>query len=181
MAVAGKKDRLTQPFMLAFRSAHEARDAKVRVDLRNEHGERVIAGRRASGRSPVSEAVLRREVARDLGSLMNTIAMESSEDLTDLKRVRSSILNYGFPDIAHISIDETAVDGLSDDIQNVLMNYEPRLARASIRARRDTTIGAEELKIRFLVSADLICAPLNVPVEFVADVDLDGAVQINRL
>ena len=119
--------------MLAFRSAYEARDAKVKIDQRNEHGERVIAGRRTSGRSPVSETVLRREVARDLESLMNTIALESSEDLADLKRVRSSILNYGFPDITHISIDEMVVGDLKDSIQNVLMTYEPRLDRGPQR------------------------------------------------
>ena len=40
----------------------------------------------------------------------------------------------------------------------------------------------EELKLRFVVHADLRCDPLNVPVEFVADVDLDsGGIQINRL
>jgi len=52
--------------MLAFRAAHAARDAKTKVDLRNQHGERIIAGRRAGGRAPVPEAVLRKEVARDL-------------------------------------------------------------------------------------------------------------------
>ena len=62
--------------MLAFRVAHAARDAKSKVDLRNEQGERVIAGRRASGRAPISEAILRKEVARDLESLMNTVAFE---------------------------------------------------------------------------------------------------------
>jgi type VI secretion system protein ImpF len=40
----------------------------------------------------------------------------------------------------------------------------------------------EELKLRFVVQADLRCDPLNVPVEFIADVDLDsGGIQINRL
>ena len=158
-----------------------ARDAKVKIDQRNEHGERVIAGRRTSGRSPVSEIVLRREVVRDLESLMNTIALESSEDLTDFKRVRSSILNYGFPDIAHVSIDEMAVDDLKDDIQNVLTTYEPRLDRGSVRVRRDNSVSSEELRVRFLISADLRCEPMNVPVEFVADVDVHGvSIKINR-
>ena len=62
--------------MLAFRDAHAARDAKTKVDVRNEHGERVIAGRRANGRAPISEAALRKEVARDLETLMNTVALE---------------------------------------------------------------------------------------------------------
>lgn len=182
MSVAPKKDRLSPPFMLAFRSAHAARDAKNKIDLRDKSGDRIIAGRRSSGRFPISEAVLRSEVARDLDSLLNTIAFESSEDLTGHERVRASILNYGFPDIAHRSIDEVSVDDLTDEISTVLMTFEPRLERNSIRARRDNSIAAEKLKLRFIVHADLHCEPLNVPVEFIADVDLDsGDININRL
>ena len=182
MSISTKKDRLSPPLMLAFRAANAARDAKVTVDLRNEHGERVIAGRRISGRTPISEITLRREVARDLESLMNTIALESSEDLTGLERVRDSILNHGFPDIAHRSLDEISVDDLAAEIRSVLLRYEPRLHKESVRVARDLAARAEELKLRFIVNADLRCDPMNVPIEFVADVDLDsGGIQVDRL
>jgi type VI secretion system protein ImpF len=182
MSTSTKKDRLSPPLMHAFRAANTARDAKTKIDLRNEHGERLIAGRRVSGRTPVSETMLRKEVARDLESLMNTVAFESTEDLTAFIHVQRSILNYGFPDIAHRSIDEISVDDLSDEICAVLMRYEPRLQRESIRSARDMSARPEELKLRFVVQADLRCDPLNIPVEFVADVDLDsGGIQINRL
>ena len=46
MAGRDKKDRLSPPLMYAFRGAHEARDAKKKLDLRDEAGERVIANRR---------------------------------------------------------------------------------------------------------------------------------------
>jgi type VI secretion system protein ImpF len=168
--------------MLAFRAAHAARDGKSKVDLRNEHGERIIAGRRAGGRVPVSEAILRKEVARDLESLMNTVAFESSEDLSGFDNVRRSILNYGLPDIARMTLDETRVDSLAAELRSVLMTYEPRLDPRSIRTTRDQSARAEELKLRFLVTADLRCEPLNVPVEFVADVDVEsGGIHINRL
>jgi type VI secretion system protein ImpF len=168
--------------MYAFRAAHAARDATKKIDLRDEAGERVIAGRRSVARTPISESTLRREVARDLDSLMNTIAFESAEDLSDFDQVRKSILNYGLPDIAHRSIDEHSVDDVQDEIRTALMNYEPRLARESIRASRDTTVGAEELKVRFVVQAELHCEPVNVPVEFVADIEFDsGSIQIHRL
>jgi type VI secretion system protein ImpF len=182
MSIAPRKDRLSPPLMLAFRAAHVARDAKNNVDLRDNSGDRVIAGRRSSGRFPISETLLRREVANDLDSLMNTVALESTEDLTGFAHVRSSILNYGFPDIAHRSIDEISVDDLKDEIRTVLMAFEPRMERGTIRARRDTSVTAEQLKLRFIVQADLHCEPLNVPVEFIADVDLDsGGIHINRL
>jgi len=168
--------------MFAFRGAHEARDAKKRIDLRDETGERVIASRRASPRTAITEPVLRREVARDLEGLMNTIALESSLDLQDYDHVRRSILNFGFPDIAHRTIDEFSVNDIQDEIKTILMNYEPRLLQGTIRVARDASVEQAELKIRFTVNAELFCDPVNVPVEFVAEVEMDsGKVQINRL
>jgi type VI secretion system protein ImpF len=168
--------------MFAFRSAHAARDATKKVDLRDEAGERVIAGRRSAGRAPITEALLRQEVARDLDSLMNTVALESSEDLQDFDYVRKSILNYGLPDLVHRTIDEASVDNVKNEIETVLETFEPRLAADSIHAARDQTLDYSELKVRFVVQAELRCEPVDVPVEFVADVELDGnGIQINRL
>jgi len=182
MAIIPKKDRLSPPFMLAFRNAYSARDARKKLDLRDEAGERVIAGRRTTGRMPISESQLRREVAHDLEVLLNTVALESTDDLTRHHRVRASILNFGFPDIAHRSIDEISVDELKDEIISVLATYEPRLDPGTIRARRDKSIRAETLRLRFIVHADLRCQPVNIPIEFVADVDIEsGDIQISRL
>jgi type VI secretion system protein ImpF len=168
--------------MYAFRSAHAARDATKKVDLRDEAGERVIAGRRSVGRAPITEPMLRKEVAQDLEALMNTVALESSEDLRDFEYVRKSILNFGLPDLVHRTTDETSVDDVKNEIETVLETFEPRLDPDSIHAERDKNVDSTELKVRFVVQADLRCEPVDVPVEFVADVELDGsAIQINRL
>jgi len=178
--VSGKK-RLSPPLMHAFRGAQEARDAKKKLDLRDEAGERIIAGRRASARAAITEPMLRREVARDLEALMNTISLDSSLDLGEFDYVRKSVLNFGFPDIAHRTIDESSVDDIKAEIAAVLRNFEPRLVGSSIEISRDRRASAEELKVRFIVRADLCCEPLSVPIEFIAEVELDsGKIQINR-
>jgi type VI secretion system protein ImpF len=177
-----REDRLSPPLMYAFRAAHAARDADKKVDLRDDAGDRIISGRRASARAPITEALLRREVARDLESLMNTVALEAIEDLSEFEHVRKSVLNYGLPDLVHRSIDESGVDDVKTEIENVLVIFEPRLAPNSVHAERDKSVGDAELKVRFVVQAELRCEPVDVPVEFVADLDVDGnAVQINRL
>jgi type VI secretion system protein ImpF len=182
MTSVRKTDRLSPPLMYAFRSAHEARDARTRLDLRDEAGERIIAGRRMAVRTAITEPTLRREVARDLDALMNTIALESSEDLEPFDHVRRSILNFGLPDITHRSIDEMSVEGVGDEIKSALVRHEPRLIPGSIRVVKDPEINEAELKVRFVVRAELLCEPLNVPVEFVADLELDsGNISIGRL
>jgi type VI secretion system protein ImpF len=167
--------------MHVFRTAHEARDAKRIIDQRNEAGERVIAGRRLRARQVITERMLRREVSRDLDALLNTVALESTIDMDDAPHVRRSILNFGLPDLALRTIDETGVDEIPDEIRTAIVNYEPRLAAGSLRIERDKTISPVELKIRFLVRAELVCHPVHVPVEFVADVVESGKIVVNRL
>lgn len=168
--------------MHVFRSAYEARDAKKKHDLRDESGERIISSRRMTARAAITEPMLRREVARDLDALVNTIALESSQDLEPFDQVRRSILNFGLPDIAHRSIDEISVSDVGHEIAAALMNFEPRLVSETIRVKRDEDVAPDELKVRFVVRADLSCEPLNVPIEFVADFEVDtGKIVINRL
>lgn len=179
---AGRKDRLSPPLMYAFRSAFEARDAKKKIDLRDDSGERLIASRRISPRAAISEPVLRREVAHDLEALMNTVALESSIDLESSEYVRRSILNFGFPDLTHRTIDENSLDEIRDEIKTVLVRFEPRLLPETVRVGRDAMVKQAELKIRFVVNAELFCDPVNVPVEFLAEVELDTAkIQVSRL
>lgn len=181
MAGVPKTSRMRVPLMSAFRAAHEERDAQKNVDERDDSGERVLAGRRATGRSTMSEAALQRTVATDLEALMNTINLAASLDLGENDEVRRSILNYGFPDVVHRSIDEIGVDDISAEIEYALKIYEPRLVPGSIYVRRVRSFDEVDLTVRFLVRADLNCDPLNLPVEFVADLERDsGKVTINR-
>jgi len=92
--------------MYAFRSARENKDSTQKLDLRDAAGDRVIASRRATARASITEPLLRREVGHDLEALVNAVALESTENLSNFELVRRSILNHGLPDIVHRSIDE---------------------------------------------------------------------------
>jgi type VI secretion system protein ImpF len=176
-----KNDRLSPPLMHAFRAAHRERDAAVPVDIR-DRGDRVIASRRATSRAPISETELRKLVNFDLVALLNTTNLNSIEDLSSAPEVRKSILNFGFPDIAHRTIDETDVGAIAREIETALRDFEPRLAAGSIKARRDDSVTADTLRVRFLVSAELRAYPMNVQTEFVAEVEVDsGKIRIDRL
>jgi type VI secretion system protein ImpF len=174
-------DRLAPPLMHAFRAAHRERDAAAPVDIR-EGGERVLAPRRVTTRAPISETELRRLVGSDIAALLNTVNLAAAEDLTSAPEVRKSILNFGFPDLAHLSIDENRVVGIARQLETALRDFEPRLAPDSIKAWRDDAVSPEELRVRFLVNADLRLHPVNVPLQFVAEVEVDsGKIKIDRL
>src|SRR5262249_16247745 len=99
MAGVTSKTRLSPPLMQVFRAAHQARDATKTMEIGNQWGDRVIAGRRLRPRQVITEPVLRREVGRDLDALLNAIALESTIDMTDVPYARKSIINFGIPDI----------------------------------------------------------------------------------
>ena len=181
MAAVPKTSRMRAPFMSAFRNAFAERDATKRVDSRDEAGERMVAGRLATGRATVSEAALQRTVSEDLDGLLNTINLGSTIDLDDHPDVRRSILNFGIPDIVHRSIDEFGVNDIARELEQALIDFEPRLVPGSIRVFRDRNVDAADLKVRFVVRADLDCDPLNLPVQFVADLERDsGKITVGR-
>jgi type VI secretion system protein ImpF len=177
-----KTERLAPPLMFAFRAAHEKRDAKQALDLRDSHGERVIAPRRAPSRAPISERSLRREVSADLVDLFNTVNLDAAIGLDDAPEVARSVLNFGFPDLTAVTIDENRLLSMSRDIEQALKIFEPRLEAGTIKVGRDPLVDAEALKVKFFVKADLRAEPLDVAVEFVAEVELDTAkIKVDRL
>lgn len=182
MAQPNRGVRVGAPFMHAFRAAHAAKDATARVDQRDDQGDRILAGRRASARSLINETVLRREVSRDLESLLNTVNMNSTQRLDDWEEVQHSILNYGIPDIVHRTIDEFGVDEIVQELEVAIRTFEPRISSKTVTVRRDRSLDVDSLKIRFVVDAELLMSPENVPVEFVADVEVDsGKIVLNRV
>jgi type VI secretion system protein ImpF len=123
-------------------------------------------------RVAIAERTLQNEVADDMDSLLAHVSLDSSVNLEDFSLVQKSILNFGFPDIAHRSIDELERSDLDAEIVEILRNYEPRLIASTLRVTRDTSIDKSRLQIRYLIRSDLSCRPLDIPVEFIADVDV---------
>ena len=182
MVDIARRNRLSPPLMYVFREAHRKGDAKT--SARTDVGTSVAPKSRLRSlqRAAITEKALREELSLDLEALMNCVSMDSTVNLTDFPAVSKSILNFGFPDIAHRSIDELAASDIDSEIEAVLRRYEPRLVPGTVRVARDKNIDPAALKIRYLVHGDLMCEPLNVPIDFVADVEVNtGKFRINRL
>ena len=84
MRTPDKKERLQIPLMFAFRDAFEQRDATKKEDVRVD-GERVVADRSLLRRRGTEEALLKRDLAIDLGALVDTINLASATDLDGLE------------------------------------------------------------------------------------------------
>ncbi len=185
MAKVKPSERLTAPLMYAFRSAAEAGDSKMKLDLRDDAGERVIASRRGTGtrRRALSDAALKALLAEDLTGLLNAINLNSAapELIGDLPAVKKSILNYGLEDLANKTIDETLrINGIRSELEDAFKAYEPRLLPRTMRIERDTE-NEDDLSIRFVVRSDMRADPVPTSIEFVTEVELDtGEIKVGR-
>lgn len=177
-----EKVRFVPPIMHAFRAAFQERDSARPIDRKNEDGERIIAGRRATPRSSVNEAVLRQELAEDLSALLNTVNLAAAQDLTGLDRVAGSILNFGVTDLTAIATNSRAADDLSGALASKLEHYESRLIPGTVRIRNEESRDDASGQLRFHITAEMYSTPVDVAVEFVAEIETDsGKMKLTRL
>jgi type VI secretion system protein ImpF len=179
---AAKSDRFVPPIMHAFREAFRMRDAAKPIDNRNDAGERVIAGRRTSPRSSVGEAALRSELGEDLASLLNTVELAAIEDLLGFEQVGTSILNFGVPDLTAIVASPEAARRVANLLKQRLELYESRLVPGTVVISGEPLDDSASGQLRFHINAEMYSTPTDIPVEFVADVEVEsGKIRVFRL
>jgi type VI secretion system protein ImpF len=167
--------------MLAFREAFQAGDAAKRIEER-VGGERVLSSRGSLRRRGADEVLLKRDLAIDLMSLVNTIDLGSAVDISDLDYVKRSVVNFGLPDLSRLTSLEVGIDEVGECLKEALLAHEPRLRPESIHVEKATEVSDETHRVSFNVSADMACNPLDLPTEFVAEVDMgSGNLRLTRL
>lgn len=175
-----KDAQFQAPLMAAFREAAEARDAKDR-SVAIVDGERVIEGRQSRQRRG-DEASLRRDLSVDLLALLNTIDLASVVDLSSQGYVRKSVINYGLTDIAWLTSLDVGVEKIREQLVEALIHFEPRINPETLHVDKEIVTDDINQKIRFAVSAEMFFSPVDVPVDFVAELEVSsGKMNLTRL
>jgi type VI secretion system protein ImpF len=156
--------------MFAFRDAYEKHDANKAEDIRVD-GERVISERSSIRRRGTDEVLLRNDLTRDLSSLVDTIDLASVTDLEGLEHVKKSIVNFGLYDLTHVILSSDATEEVIENLRRALLEHEPRLLPGSLTITRTDSSDDVGQRIKFSIRAEMMCKPLDVPVEFVAELD----------
>ncbi|WP_400770862.1 type VI secretion system baseplate subunit TssE [Methylosinus sporium] len=173
------RNRVESSLMHCFRTAHAAKDMRTNPAVGAWRPTPTTS--RAGRRVAITESALKDEVAQHVEALLNCVAVDSTIDLERFPRARRSVLNYGFPSIARLTIDELERSGLESEIERTLRSYEPRLIAATLQVTRDRRVDPAELTIRYVVHAELASNPLPLPMEFIADVEVTtGKIQIQQ-
>lgn len=163
--------RLEMPLLHVFRVTAERQDARKPNIERDEAGLPIVTSSRAAGRG-IDERALREALKIDLTNLLNTTNLASTLDLSIYPAVRRSVLNYGVDDLVSLTIGSTAVSELTESLRQALMAYEPRLVPGTLTVTRHEIPEDVGQRIGFHISAELRCRPIDIAVEFVAEIDI---------
>lgn len=167
--------------MHVFRAAAEHRDS--RDPGRHYHeGDRDVTVRSQKRREGASDAALRRDLARDIASLMNTIRLDNLTDLDDAPYVRDSIVNYGFQDLSSIWRARSTMTQIAERIRTALIRSEPRLRPETLEVRVREEDPSPDQRVTFEILGEMISSPSDIAMEFLAEVDPSlGKIQMKRM
>lgn len=164
-------DRSKVSIMHVFRSAHYKKDAKT-AHGKAATGETEISQRSKQRREGLDETTLKADLQADLSALMNTIQLDSAESLSDAPHVQRSVLNYGFRDLSDISPQDMTSADVVNSIRQSLLDHEPRIIPETLEVKVADSENNSRFRLEITVSAELMGDPVDVPVDFDAEVDL---------
>ncbi|ANY19401.1 Gene 25-like lysozyme [Tsuneonella dongtanensis] len=127
-----------------------------------------------------TEAALRATVRRDLAWLLNTLSLESAQDLSKHPWVQKSVLNFGVRDFAGRSSGDRNDREQAREIRAAILRFEPRLNPRTLRVEpvRNADLPG---KVSFFIEAEVMGGPKSLPVRFRTDIDVETAtVEVNE-
>jgi type VI secretion system protein ImpF len=121
-----------------------------------------------------NESALRATVRRDLAWLLNTTDFASAVDIESFPEVRTSVLNFGVPDLAGKSLSRPLLLQRAREIRAAIRAFEPRISDDSLRVDIADNFDREN-SVTFTVEGDISSAVRAIPVKFYTDVENDTA------
>jgi type VI secretion system protein ImpF len=121
-----------------------------------------------------NEQALRATVRRELGWLLNTTNFESANDLSAYPHVRTSVLNYGVPDLAGKAMSNPAILRRAQQIRSAIVSFEPRIEPRSLEVEVSKKVERDN-SLTFVIHADVTSAVRAIPIELRTDLEVDTA------
>lgn len=126
-----------------------------------------------------NEKALRGTIRRELNWLLNTTQMDAAQSLDDYPEVKSSVLNYGVPDLTGRASILAAVQTRSDQIHEAIRLFEPRINPETLSVEIGSS--SRDYAVSFVIRGDVVSAVKAMPVQYVADLEAEtGAARVRE-
>jgi len=89
----------------------------------------------SSSQQSMSHSQFKNAVIRDLGWLLNSVALDVCVDLKRFPEVQRSVLNYGLPDLSGHTSSTVDVVSVEKAIRAAILQFEPRIIRNSLKVK----------------------------------------------
>jgi type VI secretion system protein ImpF len=121
-----------------------------------------------------SPSRLREVVQRDLAWLFNTTNLAATQSLERYPEVERSVLNYGLPELAGITLSGTNVAELERALRQAVLDFEPRILANTLKIRVvvDQTL-MEHNAMAFDIEGELWAQPMPLQLFLRTEVDLE--------
>lgn len=117
---------------------------------------------------------LRESVKRDLAWLLNTTNYESGQSLEGFPEVKSSVLNFGIPELAgHLASDADVV-AMETELREAVARFEPRILQPTLNVK--VVVSEREMShnaMIFDIQGDLWAQPLPQHLYLKTEMDLE--------
>lgn len=89
----------------------------------------------SSSQQSMSQSQFKEAVIRDLGWLLNSVALDVCVDLDKYPQIQRSVLNYGLPDLSGHTSSMVDVRSVEKSIKEAIRLFEPRIMRNSLKVK----------------------------------------------
>jgi type VI secretion system protein ImpF len=155
MAEPGPQDRL-HPFLLDRLTDEEPKQKEERLERRGQSTRRY-----------------RESVLRDMGWLLNAKSHSKADEINEYPEVAKSVLNFGMPDLAGITISSITPEEIERRVRNAILQYEPRIMRSSLHVSVVQSQADGGNVISLEIKGDIKLLPVPEPLYVRTKVDLE--------
>lgn len=126
-----------------------------------------------------NERALRATVRRELNWILNTTNLAAVDDLEPYPEVKTSVLNFGVPDLAGKALTQRIIQDRARQIRAAVVAFEPRIEARTLEVEPLASVERENA-ITYVIRGDVTAAVQAMPVEFKTDIELDTASVVLR-
>ncbi len=115
---------------------------------------------------------LRDAVFRDLRWLLNSMSLDTTEELSRYPQVERSVLNYGMPALAGRAMSSIDARLTAERMEIAIRHFEPRLSKVRVTPEK-RALGNQEFALEFRIEAELWGHPAPQQLLMSTRIDLD--------
>lgn len=117
---------------------------------------------------------IREGVLRDLTWLLNAVHLEADVDLSPYPEVKTSVLNYGIPDLSGLTVTRANAAIMHKAVRQAIATFEPRIFSQNLKIRVTTNPEVMSRKaLLFLIEGQMWAQPIPQNLHLRTDVDLE--------